>query len=70
MLGIVGAALFYGDAVITPAISVMSAIEGVVVVNPSLDGLVLPVSLAILSVLFGIQRWGTHVIGRAFGAPS
>ena len=67
MLGIVGAALFYGDAVITPAISVMSAIEGVVVVNPSLDGLVLPVSVAILSVLFGIQRWGTHVIGRAFG---
>ena len=49
MLGIVGAALFYGDAVITPAISVMSAIEGVVVVNPSLDGLVLPVSSVILA---------------------
>ena len=67
MLGIVGAALFYGDAVITPAISVMSALEGVVVVNPSLAGLVLPVSLVILGVLFGIQRWGTQVIGRAFG---
>ncbi|MGB8384625.1 MAG: KUP/HAK/KT family potassium transporter, partial [Dermatophilaceae bacterium] len=67
MLGIVGAALFYGDAVITPAISVMSALEGVVVVNPSLDGLVLPVSVAILTVLFAIQRWGTQVIGRAFG---
>ena len=67
LLGIVGAALFYGDAVITPAISVMSALEGVVVVNPSLAGLVLPVSLVILGVLFGIQRWGTEVIGRAFG---
>jgi K+ transporter len=45
-----------------PTISVMSAIEGVVVENPSLDGLVLPVSVAILSVRFGIQRWGKDVL--------
>jgi KUP system potassium uptake protein len=64
---VLGASLFYGDSVITPAISVMSAIEGVVVVNPSLDGVVLPVSLVILTILFMVQRWGTHVIGRAFG---
>ncbi|EWT02449.1 potassium transporter Kup [Intrasporangium oryzae NRRL B-24470] len=67
IMGIVGAALFFGDAVITPAISVMSAIEGVVVVDPSLGDLVLPLSLVILTVLFAVQRWGTQVIGRAFG---
>jgi KUP system potassium uptake protein len=67
MLGMVGAALFYGDAVITPAISVMSAVEGLVVVNPALDQFVIPVSVAILTVLFAIQRWGTEVVGRAFG---
>ncbi len=67
MLGMVGAALFYGDAVITPAISVMSAIEGLGVVNPSLEDLVLPVSVLILTALFAIQRWGTEVVGRAFG---
>jgi KUP system potassium uptake protein len=67
LLGMVGAALFYGDSVITPAISVMSAIEGVAVIDPALERLVLPISVAILSVLFGIQRWGTEVVGRAFG---
>ena len=67
MLGMLGAALFYGDSVITPAISVMSAIEGLAVVNPSLDQIVLPASVAILALLFVVQRWGTEAIGRAFG---
>lgn len=67
MLGMLGAALFYGDSVITPAISVMSAIEGLVVVNPSLGQLVLPVAVAVLAVLFVIQRWGTEAVGRSFG---
>lgn len=67
MLGIFGAALFYGDSVITPAISVMSSIEGVVVADPSFERLVLPASVAVLTVLFVVQRYGTTVVGRAFG---
>ncbi|QTE31649.1 potassium transporter Kup [Pengzhenrongella sicca] len=67
LLGMFGAALFYGDSVITPAISVMSAIEGLAVVNPDLDQVVLPASVAVLAVLFVVQRWGTEAIGRAFG---
>ncbi len=66
-LGMIGAALFYGDSVITPAISVMSAMEGLAVVDPGLEELVLPVSVAILTALFAIQRWGTEAVGRAFG---
>ena len=66
-LGIVGAGLFYGDSVITPAISVMSAIEGLQVVDPGAGELVVPVSLVILTVLFASQRFGTAWIGRAFG---
>jgi KUP system potassium uptake protein len=67
LLGMFGVALFYGDSVITPAISVMSAIEGLVVVNPALEEFVLPVSVLILTGLFAIQRHGTHLVGRAFG---
>ena len=67
LLGMFGVALFYGDSVITPAISVMSAMEGLVVFNPSLGALVLPVSVAILAALFAIQRYGTHLVGQAFG---
>ena len=67
MMGIVGAGLFYGDSMITPAISVMSAIEGLTVVNAGLHEFVLPLSLVILAVLFGIQRWGTTAVGRVFG---
>lgn len=67
MLGIFGAALFYGDSVITPAISVMSSIEGVVVADPSFERLVLPAAVAVLTVLFVVQRRGTEVVGRAFG---
>ncbi|HEY4778859.1 MAG TPA: potassium transporter Kup [Solirubrobacterales bacterium] len=66
-LGMFGVALFYGDGMITPAISVLSAVEGVEVVAPSLQSLVLPVTIAILAALFSIQRFGTHVIGRVFG---
>ncbi len=66
-LGMVGAALFYGDSMITPAISVMSALEGVAVVDPALTGTVLPASVIVLTILFVIQRQGTAVIGKAFG---
>ena len=66
-LGIVGASLFYGDGVITPAISVLSAVEGLKVAVPSLHSLVLPITVAILCVLFAIQRFGTGVVGNLFG---
>ncbi|GAB3588367.1 potassium transporter Kup [Calidifontibacter terrae] len=66
-LGVIGAALFYGDSVITPAISVLSAVEGVGIAAPSVDHLVLPIACVIIVVLFTIQRFGTTVIGRAFG---
>jgi KUP system potassium uptake protein len=67
LLGMFGVALFYGDSVITPAISVMSSMEGLVVFNPSLVAFVLPVSVLILTALFAIQRYGTHLVGQAFG---
>jgi KUP system potassium uptake protein len=66
-LGVFGAALFYGDSVITPAISVLSAVEGLKVAAPGFSHLVLPISLGILTGLFAIQRWGTHAVGRVFG---
>src|SRR5215216_6106312 len=66
-LGIFVAALFYGDGMITPAISVLSAVEGLEVVSPSLDSLVVPIALAILAALFMIQRFGTGAVGRFFG---
>ncbi len=66
-LGIFGASLFYGDGMITPAISVLSAVEGLKVVDPGLGELVIPITVAILTALFAIQRLGTHVVGRAFG---
>lgn len=66
-VGMFGVALFFGDGMITPAISVLSAVEGVKVVTPSLESMVVPVTIAILVVVFGIQRFGTHKIGRVFG---
>jgi len=66
-LGIFAAALFYGDSMITPAISVLSAVEGLEVVWPGLDVLVIPITLAILIALFIIQRQGTARIGNLFG---
>ena len=67
LLGIFGAALFYGDGVITPAISVLSAVEGVEVVSPSLADVVVPITLAVLVVLFAVQRFGTRAVGGFFG---
>jgi KUP system potassium uptake protein len=66
-LGMFGVALFYGDGMITPAISVLSAVEGVEIVAPSLESMVLPITIAVLVAVFSIQRFGTHVIGRVFG---
>jgi len=66
-VGLVGVALFYGDSVVTPAISVLSAVEGLNVVAPELSNLVVPITLVILLALFGIQRYGTAVIGKFFG---
>jgi KUP system potassium uptake protein len=67
ILSVVGASLFFGDSFITPAISVLSAVEGLETVNPQLGTWVVPLALVILTVLFAVQRWGTAVIGRAFG---
>lgn len=66
-LGLLGAALFYGDGVITPAISVVSAVEGLETISPALARFVVPVSLVILIVLFVIQRQGTERLSKAFG---
>ncbi len=67
LLGVFGAALFYGDSVITPAISVLSAVEGLEVVTPTLKPYVLPVCAAVLVGLFAMQRYGTSVVGKLFG---
>jgi KUP system potassium uptake protein len=67
LLAIVGASLFYGDSVITPAISVLSAVEGLKIAAPSLAHLVVPISVAILTLLFITQRFGTSRIGALFG---
>ncbi len=67
LLGVLGASLFYGDSVITPAISVMSAIEGLSVTEPGLAELVVPLGVAIITALFLVQRHGTHRVGRLFG---
>ena len=66
-LGILGASLFYGDGVITPAISVLSAVAGLKVAVPSLGSLVLPITVAVLSMLFAIQHFGTKLVGNLFG---
>ncbi len=67
ILGLFGTALLFGDGMITPAISVMSAVEGAELVHPGLDRAVVPISLAILVGLFAIQRFGTGNVGRVFG---
>jgi KUP system potassium uptake protein len=66
-LGIFGAALFYGDGMITPAISVLSAVEGIKVAAPGLGEFVVPIALVVLIGLFAIQRFGTEAVGRLFG---
>ncbi|HEY1101959.1 MAG TPA: potassium transporter Kup [Burkholderiaceae bacterium] len=67
MLGIFGTSLFYGDGVITPAISVLSAVEGLEVVSPEFKKFVLPITLVVLLCLFAVQKRGTGGIGRFFG---
>ena len=67
MLGIFGTAIFFGDGVITPAISVLSAVEGLEVAAPGLHPYVVPVTLLVLTALFAAQRFGTGGIGRFFG---
>jgi KUP system potassium uptake protein len=67
LLVLVGAALLYGDGIITPAISVLSAVEGLEVATTSLKPYVVPITCVILAGLFGIQRYGTEGIGRFFG---
>ena len=66
-LGIFGAALFFGDSMITPAISVLSAVEGLKVVEPNLDEWIVPMTAVIIIALFAVQRRGTAAIGRLFG---
>lgn len=65
--GMAGAALFYGDGVITPAISVLSAVEGMKVITPGLEEWVLPITVTLLLGLFAMQRRGTSAVGRYFG---
>jgi KUP system potassium uptake protein len=66
-LAMVGAAMFLGDSVITPAVSVLSAVDGIATFDAGLNDLVVPISVAILAVLFLMQRFGTAKIGRMFG---
>ncbi|MFY8048175.1 MAG: potassium transporter Kup [Erythrobacter sp.] len=67
VLGVLAASLFYGDAMLTPAISVLSAVEGLTIVNPALDALVLPIAVVIMIALFLIQYRGTAKVGALFG---
>lgn len=67
LLGVFGAALFYGDSIITPAISVLGAVEGMSLITPAFDSFVLPISVGILIGLFLVQRHGTATVGKLFG---
>jgi KUP system potassium uptake protein len=67
VVGMFGTAIFYGDGVITPAISVLSAVEGPEIAAPALHDAVVPITLLVLTGLFAVQRFGTGGIGRAFG---
>ncbi|HEY3700317.1 MAG TPA: potassium transporter Kup, partial [Spongiibacteraceae bacterium] len=67
LLGLFGAALFYGDSVITPAISVLSAVEGLEVATPAFKPFIIPITLIVLIALFVVQKQGTAKVGRLFG---
>ncbi len=67
ILGIFGASLFFGDGVITPAISVLGAVEGLEVAAPALDRFIVPITIVILLAVFLVQRFGTQKVGRVFG---
>jgi KUP system potassium uptake protein len=66
ILGLIGGSFFYGEVVITPAVSVLSAIEGLEIAAPSLDSYILPISIAVLTLLFLIQKKGTELVGKLF----
>lgn len=66
-LGVFGAALFFGDSMITPAISILSSVEGLKVIEPSLERMVVPITMVIVTGLFMVQKFGTAVVGRIFG---
>ncbi|MCF3643026.1 potassium transporter Kup, partial [Rhizobium sp. TRM95111] len=66
-MGAIGAALFVGDAMITPALSVLSAVEGLKLVTPALTDYVVPISVVILVLLFAVQSWGTGAVSKFFG---
>ncbi|MEX8494339.1 KUP/HAK/KT family potassium transporter, partial [Sphaerotilus sp.] len=67
LTGVFGATLFYGDAVITPAVSVLSAVEGLEVATPAFKPFVVPITIGVLVGLFLLQRHGTGAVGRVFG---
>ena len=67
VLGLIGAALFYGDGVITPAVSVLSAVEGLEIITPAFKPFIIPLALVILVFLFLIQHHGTARVGKLFG---
>ena len=67
LMGIFGAALLYGDGMITPAITVLGAVEGLKIATPLFEPYVVPIAVAILIVVFAIQKQGTHRVGRLFG---
>ena len=67
ILGVFGASLFFGDGVITPAVSVLSAIEGIEVVAPQMRHWIVPLTVLVLTVLFATQRFGTEKVGKVFG---
>ncbi|RQO55912.1 potassium transporter Kup [Paucibacter sp. KBW04] len=67
LVGLFGTAIFYGDAVITPAMTVLGAVEGIDVYQPQFHDAILPLTLVVLAGLFAVQRFGTGGIGRAFG---
>ncbi|MET0382946.1 MAG: potassium transporter Kup [Burkholderiaceae bacterium] len=67
VMGMFGATLFFGDSVITPAVTVMGAVEGIEVVAPQLKAYVVPLSVFVLVILFAVQRFGTGAVGKSFG---
>src|SRR5438477_12496087 len=66
-LGVFGAALFFGDSMITPAISVLSAVEGTKTISSSMGSYVVPITVTIIVLLFAAQRFGSGAVGRLFG---
>ncbi len=67
LCGLIGASLFYGDAIITPAISVLSAVEGLKIITPAFTPWVVPMAITLLGTLFALQRYGTQTMGQWFG---